>query len=61
MLRWVVLSRLILVGVDTKQRPERYENSTIIERLSFAEEFSARSWAQVSEGIFGCGCQHGRN
>lgn len=40
------------IDVDTKQRLERYESSEIITRLSFAEEFSARSWAQVSEGIF---------
>jgi hypothetical protein len=50
-----------LVSVDAKQRPGRYESSKIIARLSFAEEFSARSWAQVSEGIFGCWGQHGRN
>lgn len=34
-----------------KQRPERYDGSEIVAHLSFAEEFSARSWAQVSEGI----------
>jgi hypothetical protein len=50
-----------LVNIDTKQKPGRYESSKIIARLSFAEEFSARSWALVSEGIFGCWCQHGRN
>jgi len=29
------------------QRPERYNRSKIIAHLSFAEEFSARSWAQL--------------
>jgi hypothetical protein len=43
-------------NVDTKQRPGRYESSEIIARLSFAEEFSARSWAQVSEWILIFGC-----
>jgi hypothetical protein len=47
------------VNVDTKQRPELYDGSKVIARLSFAEEFSARSWAQVSEGII-CGA-HDRN
>lgn len=46
------------VDVDSKQRPGLYESSEIIARLSFAGEFSARSWAQVREG---CGGQHGRN
>ena len=38
------------MNADSKQRPGRYDGSKIIARLSFAEEFSARSWAQVSEG-----------
>ena len=38
------------MNVDTKQRPGLYDSSKIIARLSFAEEFSARSWAQVSKG-----------
>jgi len=36
-----------LVNIDAKQRPGRYEGSKIIARLSFGEEFSARSWAQL--------------
>jgi len=39
----------LVVNVDTKQSLGRYDNRKIIARLSFAEEFSARSWAQVSE------------
>jgi hypothetical protein len=41
----------LVVNVYTKQRPGRFDGNKIIARLSFAEEFSARSWAQVSEGI----------
>ena len=47
-------SSCFFINVDKKQRPGQYEGSEIIARLSFAEEFSARSWAQVSEEIFGC-------
>jgi len=39
------------MNVNTKQRPGRYDGGEVIARLSFAEEFSARSWAQVSEGM----------
>ena len=52
MSKWVFFSRVILVvNVDTKQRLGCYDGSKIIARLSFAEEFSARSWAQVSERV----------
>ena len=50
--KWVFLFRVrSVVNVETKQRPGLYDGSKIIARLSFAEEFSARSWVQVSEGI----------
>lgn len=47
---------LLCFDIDTKQYPEDYDGCEIIARLSFGEEFSARSWVQVGEGIFEC-CQ----
>ena len=38
----------IEAAADAQQLPEDYDGRNIIAHLSFSEEFSARSWAQVS-------------
>src|SRR5712671_582694 len=41
--------------VDAKQHPGNYDGQKVIARLyAFSEEFSARSWAQVSNDLFEC-------
>jgi hypothetical protein len=44
-------NRILLVNTDLKQSPCDYSGDEITEYLSFGNEFAARSWAQVGEGL----------